>query len=517
MTKPQDLDRDNPALKAGPPPLRPRRVTKRSSRGLIVALGVFAVIFVVALVTVVPDGARGSNREDEDRTVTSSKAAAERMLKGFEAGMIPAEGSARVGTGRSGGQALGPDGRPLPNAGSAMGRGAGSAATKSGSSTRSAADKTAADFPSPQSSAGQLMPPDGSQSGQGRGGSGPAANPSALAQEELEEQDEQRRTMAALRQDRFLTSLQGRLPVSIPKPDREATHGPATALEKLERVRAKRAALAAAGPGGASSYLEKLALLKESGLVPGTPAEAADSGSSAPGGAYVRFDGAQDRWALGNTLQDPTTPYELRAGAIIPAVLNSHINSDLPGPIRATVSMDVRDTATGNHVLIPQGCRLLGTYASGVKFGQDGLLVAWQRIVFPDGKALDIGAMPGADSSGQMGLRDLVDNHYFRIFGAALLMSGITAGIAVSQDSMAPDNNRVTIGGTLTQSLGNQLGQLSQEMIRRNLEVAPTIEVRPGKTLVVEVQKDLVFDSPYRPFDYQRGVRTADGRQFGGR
>lgn len=118
------------------------------------------------------------------------------------------------------------------------------------------------------------------------------------------------------------------------------------------------------------------------------------SSSSDTGKDYGTFDGngKKDRWALNSKMEAPTTPFEIRAGAVIPGIMLSGINSDLPGQIMAQVSQDVYDTATGKYLLIPQGTRMVGTYSSDVGYGQEGVLIAWQRLVFPDGKALDIGA-----------------------------------------------------------------------------------------------------------------------------
>jgi type IV secretion system protein TrbI len=97
------------------------------------------------------------------------------------------------------------------------------------------------------------------------------------------------------------------------------------------------------------------------------------------------------------------------------------MDAELPGTILAQVSQDVYDTATGNYLLIPQGSRLIGEYSNAVQYGQSRIFVAWQRIIYPDGAALDIGAMPGADESGEAGFSDKVDNHFLRIFGSAIL------------------------------------------------------------------------------------------------
>lgn len=250
-------------------------------------------------------------------------------------------------------------------------------------------------------------------------------------------------------------------------------------------------------------YKNQLALAQNSGL--GMGGATSQPGQTAPGnGAGVaQFGnaGAGDRWKLDAKVQPPRSRYELRAGYVVPATLISGINSELPGQIMAQVSQNVYDTATGRYLLIPQGCRLVGTYASNVAYGQAWLLVAWQRIVFPDGKAMDIGSMPGANSAGYAGFKDRVNNHYFRIFGSALLMSGVIAGVATSQPSQDA-NSAPTASTAMSQALGLELGQVAAQMIAKNLNVAPTLEIRPGYRFNVMVTKDLTFSKPYQPFDY---------------
>lgn len=209
-----------------------------------------------------------------------------------------------------------------------------------------------------------------------------------------------------------------------------------------------------------------------------------------------------DRWKLDNQLEAPRSAFELRAGFVIPATLISGINSDLPGQIIGQVSQDVYDTATGKYKLVPQGSRLVGSYSSDVAYGQSRVLVAWQRIIFPDGKAMDIGAMPGADSGGYAGFSDKVNNHYVRLFGSAFLLSGITAGITLSQNSNDGTTLAPNAQSTMSAALGQQLGQVAVEMIRKNMNIAPTIEIRPGFRFNVTVVKDLTFTKPYQAFDY---------------
>lgn len=207
-----------------------------------------------------------------------------------------------------------------------------------------------------------------------------------------------------------------------------------------------------------------------------------------------------NKWHLLNQVENPNSPYELRAGFVIPGILISGINSELPGKISAQVSQNVYDTATGRHLLVPLGTRLDGEYSSDVSYGQARVLVAWNRLIFPDGKALDIGSMPGSDGAGYAGFQDRVNNHYLRTFGSALLMSGVTAGFSLSQGESDSDNQRA--GDSLSEALGQQFGQVTGKLIQKNMNIAPTLEVRPGFRFNVIVTKDITFSKPYQSFDY---------------
>jgi type IV secretory pathway VirB10-like protein len=222
------------------------------------------------------------------------------------------------------------------------------------------------------------------------------------------------------------------------------------------------------------------------------------------GNSYAQFAGGNgDRWKLDSKTEAPHSPYELRAGFVVPATLISGINSELPGQIMAQVAQNVYDTPVGKYLLIPQGSRLVGTYSSDVAYGQARVLVAWQRIVFPDGKALDISAMPGADSAGYAGFNDLENHHYVRLFGSALLMSAVTAAISYSQrQDQGTFFGRQDAGTALSEALGQQLGQVTAQLIAKNMNIAPTLEIRPGYRFNVIVTKDMTFSKPYQAFDY---------------
>jgi type IV secretion system protein TrbI len=228
--------------------------------------------------------------------------------------------------------------------------------------------------------------------------------------------------------------------------------------------------------------------------------EAAQKGK----GDFRQFDkfNDKDRWLLGESLQAPRSRYELRAGFVIPGIMLSGVNSELPGQIIGQVSQDVYDTATGKYKLIPQGTRLVGVYDSKVQYGQSRVLIAWQRLVFPDGKAMDIGSMPGADSAGYSGFKDKVNNHYLRIFGSALLLSGIVAGVNTSQTNPNNDPFGTSTSTIMSQAIAQEIGQTASNLLQKNINIAPTIEIRPGYRFNVMVVKDLDFDKPYQSFDY---------------
>ncbi len=216
-----------------------------------------------------------------------------------------------------------------------------------------------------------------------------------------------------------------------------------------------------------------------------------------------QFESGIKDWRNPASIEAPPSPHIIRTGSVIPATLISGINSDLPGQIIGQVSQNVYDTPTGKNILIPQGSRLVGEYSSQVQYGQSRVFAVWQRIIFPDGKALDIGGMPGSSGAGYAGFRDRVNNHYVRIFGSAIMMSAILAGVEMTQDkSGRGTDNTQRMSDALSESLGQVLGGVIGEMLSKNMSIAPTIEIRPGYRLNVMLVKDLIFPGPYRSFDY---------------
>lgn len=192
----------------------------------------------------------------------------------------------------------------------------------------------------------------------------------------------------------------------------------------------------------------------------------------------------------------PRSPYELKAGSIIPAVMIGGINSDLPGEVIAQVRENVYDTKTGRRLLIPQGSRLVGLYDAHVAYGQQRILLAWNRIIYPDGSSFDLKAMPGADVGGYAGFFDQVDNHYLKIFGSAVMMSLISAGVQLSQPNNGSSSNPYatpTVSQTVGAALGQQIGQTAMNITQKNLNIQPTLTVRPGYLFNVMVTADMIL------------------------
>jgi len=234
------------------------------------------------------------------------------------------------------------------------------------------------------------------------------------------------------------------------------------------------------------------ALARATGGAPALPSGPASQDPNMQSTKIEFADGALDE-AIYNPhrVVDPASPYQVMAGTIIPASLITGLNSDLPGTIIAQVTQPVYDTVTGTHLLIPQGARLIGRYDSRVSFGQERALVVWDRVLFPDGSSIQIDAQPGADQQGYGGLSDRVDNHWRRVFTAAGLATLLGVGTELAFDDEDDGLARAVRDGF--QDTTNQAGQ---RIVDRNLNIQPTLRVRPGWPLRVIVTRDLIL-RPY--------------------
>jgi len=203
----------------------------------------------------------------------------------------------------------------------------------------------------------------------------------------------------------------------------------------------------------------------------------------------------QESSYLTSRKQSPVSENEIKQGSIIPGILVTGINSDLPGQIVGQVSQNVYDTATGNVLLIPQGAKIVGTYDSVIAIGQDSAMLVWTRLIFPDASSIDLKNMGGTDQGGYAGARDQVDNHYLKIFGSAAMLSLIGAGYQLSQPQVS--SNHLSAQEIIQAQVGQQMAQVSGELARRNLAIQPTIKIRPGYRFNVMINKDMILE-PYQ-------------------
>lgn len=197
---------------------------------------------------------------------------------------------------------------------------------------------------------------------------------------------------------------------------------------------------------------------------------------------------------LKNGLENPKSPYEVKAGSYIPAALISGINSDMPGSVKGQVRENVYDTVTGNYILIPQGTTIVGEYDSKVTFGQSRVLVVWERLIFPDGASINLEKMQGVDIAGYAGFKEKLNNHYLKIYGNALLLSLVGAGYDIlTNNNNSSANSQYNAQQAVAANVGQQLSDVASKTLQRNMDVQPTITISPGFTFNIIVMKDMVL------------------------
>ena len=200
---------------------------------------------------------------------------------------------------------------------------------------------------------------------------------------------------------------------------------------------------------------------------------------------------ADRRTVAPDRVMPPASPYVLQAGAVIPAALITGIRSDLPGQITAQVTENIYDSPTGRLLLVPQGTRIIGQYDNAVQFGQRRVLLVWNRLILPNGRSIVLERQPGADAAGYAGLEDGVDYHWWDLAKAAGLSTLLSVGTELAIDDDDRLLRAIRNGGQDT------INDAGQEIIRRQLNVAPTLTIRPGFPVRVIVTRDLVLE-PYR-------------------
>lgn len=270
-------------------------------------------------------------------------------------------------------------------------------------------------------------------------------------------------------------------------PDPRAQAAEAARQRAAQERDAARISSVFLGSGGARAGAEPVAapgLPAPSGQA---PAQQAAQGDQAGKRAFMA-QASNQRTVSVERLAAPLSPNIVQAGSVVPAALITGIRSDLPGPITAQVTANVYDSPTGRILLIPQGARLIGEYDSEVAAGQTRVLLAWDRLILPDGRSIVLERQPGADGAGFAGLQDRVNQHWGNLLKAAAVSTLLGVGAelgAGSEDALTR---------ALRRGSQDTINQTGQQVVRRQLNVQPTLTIRPGHPLRVILTRDLVLE-----------------------
>jgi len=282
-------------------------------------------------------------------------------------------------------------------------------------------------------------------------------------------------------------------PLSGPTPVSSGTANGAAGADQQRRRQQRDSALASKLFAGSSEGAKGAASAPEPAVVSlgGSTASAPQTGGSDAPDRKAAFvaGGTPEPTVNSGRLVAPAGRYVISAGSTIAAALITGLSSDLPGQVVAQVTEDVFDTVTGQTRLIPQGSRLIGTYDARVSYGQSRALVVWTRMILPDGRSIDLDRMIGTDAAGQSGFADRVDSHTGKLLMAGLLSTlfGVGANAATS------GGNNADIAYAIRESAGRSVETAGDKIVSRQLDVQPTITVRPGARVRVLVSRDLLL------------------------
>lgn len=262
-------------------------------------------------------------------------------------------------------------------------------------------------------------------------------------------------------------------------------------IQELESARTARlfasteTRTVAVTPSQATPAAQPMPDLTSLGLAPPPPTPTAQDRQN----AFLNV-AADRRTVAADRVAAPASPNILQAGAVISAALITGIRSDLPGQITAQVTENIYDSPTGRILLVPQGTRVIGQYDNNVQFGQSRVLLVWNRLIFPNGRSIVLERQPGADAEGYAGLQDGVDYHWWDLVKAAGLSTLLSVGAELAVDNDDRLIQAIRNGGQDT------INDAGQQIVRRQLNVAPTLTIRPGFPVRVIVTRDLVLE-PY--------------------
>ncbi|HEX8223804.1 MAG TPA: TrbI/VirB10 family protein [Allosphingosinicella sp.] len=272
----------------------------------------------------------------------------------------------------------------------------------------------------------------------------------------------------------------------------------AAEAERQRRAAAEEAARSSGvivqitGRGGAGAPTPAAAERGQNGETEPAVNPSASAGETRAGQARRAEFGRSEGDVNPHPLRPAPSPWTLSAGTIIPASLVTGLNSDLPGTVIAQVTENVRDSTTGRTILVPQGARLIGSYDSAVAYGQRRALLVWQRIVFPDGSSIRLGNAPATDLAGFSGVEDGVDFHTWRLLRGIALSTLLGVGTELTFGSGEGDLVRA-----VRESTQQNAARAGDQITQRNLNVQPTLTVRPGWPLRAVIHRDLVL-RPWR-------------------
>ena len=237
------------------------------------------------------------------------------------------------------------------------------------------------------------------------------------------------------------------------------------------------------------------------GLVAPEAPRRASGGSPGPRSrqAFAARTSALGEGRYGVRVQSPETPFVLQAGTVIPAALVTGLDSELPGAVVGQVTRDVYDSRSQYHVLVPKGSRLVGEYDDQIAYGQNRALVAWTRLVFPDGRSVALPGLDAKDLRGYSGLRGRVDRHFMQTFGSAVLLATVGAGAQLAlPDGGGGEDYAQSPQEVIAGQIALELSRVASKVVERGLDVQPTLRIAPGHRFTVFLARDLAFAAPYR-------------------
>jgi type IV secretion system protein VirB10 len=255
------------------------------------------------------------------------------------------------------------------------------------------------------------------------------------------------------------------------------------AEQEREAARGSRLFFGGGSPGSGGGGLVGLPLPAEAQVA--APAAAPQSET---GRKQAFLERASDRRTVsGERLTGLASPSILQAGSIIPAALITGIRSDLPGLVTAQVTQNVYDSPTGRILLIPQGSRLIGDYDADVTFGQSRILLAWNRLILPDGRSIVLERQPASDPRGFAGLQDGTNYHWGGVLKAALVSTLLGVG------SELGSGNDGDLARAVRRGTQDSINRAGEQIVSRELNVRPTLTIRPGFPVRVLVTRDLIL------------------------